>query len=275
MKAFAANFSDLSGPTNPTGIWTPQYLALKQALDRDDRPDNVLQALYNYLGSKQVEVKPATVERILELEPEQAYEAFVGLIGGKLHAAKLPAGIQATIKTAIQRLAQKYAERRDMEIAKEQEHVSGIRKRFNVESLANTLLEDEVDAENYVSDFADSVAKRNAESWNAIALNNAEARQEIIQLLKVIARKLRRLSRQSTLDRRDDAVAGLGRIAERLRELEYYTNSPEYPARNGERRLTTAAYNRICDVLYADDYATSGDADIIDRVIKILSAIRS
>lgn len=129
-KAFTAQFSDLSGPTNPTGILSPAFLALKQALDRGDDADNVLQALYDWLSQKKIE--PRHVERILELEPAAAYDALVGLIGGKLSPKSLPAVVQQTLQKTIQRIAQKYVERGEQELEQQRGRLSGLKSRYGL-----------------------------------------------------------------------------------------------------------------------------------------------
>jgi len=131
-KAFAAQFSDLSGPTNPTGILSPAFLALKQALDRGDDPENVMQALYDWLSQRKVE--PSHVDKILELEPAAAYDALIGLIGGKLSPKSLPLIVQQTIQKTIQKIAQRYVERGEQDLAKRRDHLTGLKTRYGVES---------------------------------------------------------------------------------------------------------------------------------------------
>jgi len=145
MKSFTAQFSDLSGPTNPTGIMSPAFLVLKQTLDRGDTPDNVLQALYDWLSQKKIE--PSHVDQILDLPSlEDAYAALVGLVGGKLNQGTLPPLVQQTLKRAIQRLAQKYVARGEQAVAKEQARLSALKTRYAVETaesagaLVRTLL---------------------------------------------------------------------------------------------------------------------------------------
>lgn len=136
-KAFTAQFSDLSGPTNPTGILSPAFLALKQALDRGDTPENVLQALYDWLSQKKIE--PTHVDKILDLEPAAAYDALIGLIGGKLSPKSLPLIVQQTLQKTIRLIAQRYAQGREQEMAKEQERVSGLKARYGVESAPQVV----------------------------------------------------------------------------------------------------------------------------------------
>lgn len=136
-KVFAAKFSDLSGPTNPTGILSPAFLALKQALDRGDTPENVLQALYDWLSQKKVE--PSHVDRILELEPAAAYDALIGLVGGKLSPKSLPPVVQSTLERTIRLIAQRYVQGREQELAKEQERLGGLKARYGVESAPQVV----------------------------------------------------------------------------------------------------------------------------------------
>ena len=141
-RAFTAQFSDMTtggpGSTNPSGIWSPAYQMLKQALDRNDDPDNVLQALYDWLSQRNV--KPSEVDRILDLpSPEHAYTALVQLIGGKLSPEKLPPVIQQTLKRAVQRVAQRYVEKGEQALAKEGERLQGLRGRYGVESAAQVV----------------------------------------------------------------------------------------------------------------------------------------
>lgn len=138
MKAFAAQFSDLSGPTNPTGILSPAFLALKQALDRGDEPDNVLQALYDWLSQRNV--TPAQVDKILDLpDMQSAYDALIGLVGGKLSPKSMPPAVQQTIQRAIQRLAQKYVERGEQELDQARQRLSTLRGRYGVESAPQVV----------------------------------------------------------------------------------------------------------------------------------------
>lgn len=137
-KSFTANFSDLSGPTNPSGIWSPAYLALKQALDRNDEPDNVLQALYDWLSQKNVQ--PSEVDRILDLpSPEHAYDALIKLIGGKLNPKILPPAVQQTIQRAIRQVAKRHVERGERELAAKAERLKGLRGRYGVESASQLV----------------------------------------------------------------------------------------------------------------------------------------
>lgn len=136
-KVFAAQFSDLSGPTNPTGILSPAFLVLKQALDRGDDPDNVLQALYDWLSQRNVQ--PSYVDRLLALEPEAAYDALLSLIGGKLSPKALPPVVQGTLKRTIQAIARRYVQGREVDLAKEQDRLGGLKARYGVESASQVV----------------------------------------------------------------------------------------------------------------------------------------
>lgn len=136
-KAFTAQFSDLSGPTNPTGILSPAFLALKLALDRGDTPENVLQTLYDWLSQKKIE--PTHVDKILELEPAAAYDALIALVGGQINPRSLPLIVQQTLQKTIRLIAQRYVHGREQELAKEQERVSGMKMRYGAESAQQVV----------------------------------------------------------------------------------------------------------------------------------------
>jgi hypothetical protein len=143
-KAFAAQFSDLSGPTNPAGILSPAFLALKLALDRGDTPDNVLQALYDWLshgkGDTGRSIPPAQIKQILDLpSAEDAYAALVGLIGGKLKPHGLPPVVKQTLQRAIAKMAEHEAEDMRYQSRLAQDRGQIIQRRFGGESAAQIV----------------------------------------------------------------------------------------------------------------------------------------
>lgn len=136
-SGFTAQSSDLGvSRTNPTGIWSPAYIRLKQALDNGADADTVLDALYKWLDNKtQRGITPAQVDHILDLpSPEHSYKALLELIGGKLNPEILPPLVQQTLHRAIQRIAQQHVERGEQELAKSADRLKGIRGRYGVES---------------------------------------------------------------------------------------------------------------------------------------------
>ena len=138
MKAFAARSSDLGGPTNPKGIWSPHFLALKQALDRGDDAENVLQALTNWLQVRGV----TGVNAILDMEPEKALEALVQKLGAGMEAQHLPPVAMQTLKRTIQRLALKHITGREAELDSQRSALAAMRSRFQLkaEQFLNRLL---------------------------------------------------------------------------------------------------------------------------------------
>lgn len=130
-KTFTAMSSDLSGPTNPKGIWSPHFLALKQAVDRGDDPDNVLQALTNWLQQKGV----TGVNAILDMEPQQAFSTLVQKLGAGMDEKALPPVAVQTLKRTIQRLAQKHIEGREADMEQERGRLAGMRSRFQLEAV--------------------------------------------------------------------------------------------------------------------------------------------
>lgn len=131
-KTFIAKSSDFGGPTNPTGIWSPAFLMLKHALDGGDDPDNVRQALYNWLAQRHVSA--AQVDVLLDLEPEEALAALVQKIGGGLsHDAKhitLPPAVLDTLRKTLARIAQTYHEKQSAELAQRQQRLDRIKAQF-------------------------------------------------------------------------------------------------------------------------------------------------
>lgn len=141
-KHFIAQSSDLHGSTNPTGILSPHFLRLKLALDRGADPDEILQALYNWIPNKtSMGATPSDdnirdqVAKILELPtPEEAYDSLVELIGGKLKPRGLPKLVQQTLRKVVGRVAQHAAERTDYEGSLAKGRAQTIRQRFADES---------------------------------------------------------------------------------------------------------------------------------------------
>ena len=137
-RAFTANFNDLSGPTNPTGILSPAFLRLKLALDHGDKPENVLQALYDWLSQKKI--LPAQVDAILDLpSSEHACEALLELVNGKMIHRHLPEVAKQTLKRAIQLIAQRHVGAKTKDIEAETQRLSGIQGRFGMESATRIV----------------------------------------------------------------------------------------------------------------------------------------
>jgi len=142
-----AKFSDLSGPTNPTGILSPEFLILKQALDGGDSPENVTQALYDWLAKRNV--TPAQVDKLLRLKPDLAFQRLIKLIGGGLvhdpdNGRKLPPLVVETLKKALTYIAGRYTARMEPRLQRQQTRLSGINRRYGVESaqeLVDLLLD--------------------------------------------------------------------------------------------------------------------------------------
>lgn len=143
MKPYIAKFSELSGPMNPTGIINAKYLNLVSALQRNDHPDNVKQALLDWLSTRGI--SQAEVESVLQLQPDEAVTAMLQKIGGKLvgpgkEIGHLPAQVPKTMRQAIQALGRSVLKREGKGIASKIASLRGIRHRYAAESLANSLL---------------------------------------------------------------------------------------------------------------------------------------
>ena len=137
MKAYTANFSDFSGAANPGGIWSPAFITLKLALERGEQPDTVVQALYDWLSQRHIE--PSEVDHLLDLPPDKAFEALVGMVSRDMKPEGLPRMAQDTLRRAIQRIAGNYVTRRQQDLDLQRAKLSSIRDRFNVESAAELV----------------------------------------------------------------------------------------------------------------------------------------
>lgn len=127
-KIFTAKASDLSGATNPTGILSPSFLVLKQALDRGDEPENVRQALYDWLGQQKVTADQ--VDALLDLEPTAALSGLIEKIGAGMRRENLPPVVLDTLREALKHIALKYADREEMVLKKHQARLDRIKSQF-------------------------------------------------------------------------------------------------------------------------------------------------
>lgn len=137
-----AQFHELSGKTNPNAIWDANFLILSRALHTGDSPENVQQALYDWLGNlpDYKRVTPEKLDSMLELGPEKAYAAVVQAIGGGFDAERLSPVAQKTLKAAMALIASQHIDRREQSISQEVEKLRGLRQAYRGESLARLLL---------------------------------------------------------------------------------------------------------------------------------------
>jgi hypothetical protein len=140
-KFLAVKASDLAGPTNPTGIWSPSFLMLKKALESADDPANVKQALYNWLGERKT--SPAQVDALLDLKPDEALAALVQKIGGGLRHEPgnptLPTVMLDTLRRTLNYIAQTHVEKQAAELAQQQQRLDRIKSAF-VEGRSPTMI---------------------------------------------------------------------------------------------------------------------------------------
>ena len=121
-----AKASDLSGPTNPSGIWSPSFLVLKRALDVGDDLENLKQALYDWLGQRRVTADQ--VDQLLDLEPEAALTALIEKIG--MQQETLPPVVLDTLRRALAQIAQTYVGREDQVLKDRQARLDRIKSQF-------------------------------------------------------------------------------------------------------------------------------------------------
>lgn len=143
MKPYIASFSDLAGPLNPAGIINAKFLSLMSALNRGDHPDNVKQALFDWLGEKNF--SPAQVARLLELDPDAAVTAIIRKLGGGFRQDmegkyRLPQLVIDTLRRTLARIGKDVRHKRGHEIGQEIARMRQIKKRFTPEALVTHLL---------------------------------------------------------------------------------------------------------------------------------------
>jgi len=148
-KPYIAQFSELSGSMNPTGIINARYLNLVSALRRGDHPDNVKQALFDWLSNKGPSQRPALsqaeVEAFLQLEPEEAVRGLLQKISGKLVSPSgqidhLPAQVPVTLRRALQAIGKDVMKREGQGIASKIAGLRQMKQRYAAEALAESLL---------------------------------------------------------------------------------------------------------------------------------------
>lgn len=127
-KILIANSNDLGGAGNPSGIWSPAFLMLKKALESGDDPENVKQALYDWLGQRKV--SPQQVDALLDLEPDEALAALVQKIGAGLEPGRLPPVMLDTLRKTLARIAQTYGEKQGAELTQQQQRLDRIKAAF-------------------------------------------------------------------------------------------------------------------------------------------------
>lgn len=133
MKHFAVQFSDTAGPTNPKGILSPHFLMFKRAVDNGDAPDNIIQALEDWLSNKGT--KPSAVNAILQnADPSAALDSLLELVGGGLRREALPPQVVATLQQAVKRIAGRHIAGREAEMDKERAGLTSMRQRYQVEA---------------------------------------------------------------------------------------------------------------------------------------------
>jgi hypothetical protein len=137
MRAFTSNYSDLSGSTNPAGVWSPAFLGLKRALDRGEEPQNVIQALYDWLGQRNI--KPSEVDNLLDLEPDVALDSLISLLSTRMSSKRLPKLYLDTLRRALQRIAAQYIVGQEKDMEARRTRLQGIQQRFKPESASEVV----------------------------------------------------------------------------------------------------------------------------------------
>jgi hypothetical protein len=142
-KFGAAQWSDMGGPTNPKNIWSPEYIFLKQSIDKGADPEIVSDSLHDWLFSRGI--PDSKVTDLLQLPPEQALQEFVRLLKAGLEADRLPPDALATLRRALNHIAGKHIAQKQSELDAAQADLNRMKSDFSedVRSVVNFLLERE------------------------------------------------------------------------------------------------------------------------------------
>lgn len=102
-KVFTANFSDLGGQGNPSGIWSVSYLRLKKQMEAGAPAGQMLPSLYAWMADRNI--KQHEVAGLLKLEPQAAYEGLCKLVNTRMDPANMPAGWEDLLRKLLRRVA--------------------------------------------------------------------------------------------------------------------------------------------------------------------------
>src|SRR5208337_3180102 len=129
MRVGTAHFSDLGGKTNPTGIWSAQYLFFKRAVDGGAPADQVVDALERWLATRAFSKKGELIA-MLKLSPEEALKELVTIIRAGWNIETLPTDVLTTLRRAINHIAGRQADARQADMDAAQADVNNLRSRF-------------------------------------------------------------------------------------------------------------------------------------------------
>ena len=146
MDLFTAQFRDLGGGLNPTGIWSVAFLRLKAAVERDLPVEVLEHALYAWMESRGI--REERLDALLELSPQEGAREFGNLVRIAVDKGELPKAVEPLVSAAFHKivstriaraateLEQEYRERRGRIDTIQKAH--GINPQ--VESLVGQLL---------------------------------------------------------------------------------------------------------------------------------------
>ena len=140
-RVYIAQNKELGGPMNPTGIIDANFLILVRMLGEGDDPQNVQQALYDWLGGLRQgrKVTPEGLDKMLELGPDKALSAIIQHIGGGLDERTLPPKAIETLRKALAQIASQYVHRQGQQVGREIARLRGVRQQYRAESLVRWL----------------------------------------------------------------------------------------------------------------------------------------
>lgn len=141
-----ARFSDLSGPMNPTGVFSAQFLMLLQSLKNGSDPESVATALQHYMDSRAPMGKTgADVSRIVASSetPDEAVRKLITAIrtgkAGGAFPEEVPAEVRDALVKAVHHIMDRHIDRLETEIRSKTDDVASLRRRFAAESAGRIV----------------------------------------------------------------------------------------------------------------------------------------
>lgn len=145
MKKYGAvKWSDLGGKTNPDHIWSPGYLFLKTAVDAQESPQSVADALVNWLQQFR-KVTPTDLNNILRQGPGRALSDIVKISRMAQETENLPTDALKTLTKAVAFLANQYISGRRSELDTQRAELDQLSNDFSecVEEIVSFVTESE------------------------------------------------------------------------------------------------------------------------------------
>jgi hypothetical protein len=121
-KYLIAQYSDLSGAKNPTGIWSVSYLRLKQMLNAGASAAELVRALHAWMRDQKIPLW--RLRGILKEDPGKAYEELCALVNKAMKPGSMPPDWDSTLRRLLSVLAAHESRKLNRSIASQQAHLA-------------------------------------------------------------------------------------------------------------------------------------------------------